>query len=47
MKIRFCPKCKNTQIVDVAGGKIGLLECVKCKFRSVAFPEMEVKKNKK
>ena len=49
MKIRFCPKCKGTRIINVAGGKIGLFECVKCRFRSVVFPEIEqeIKKEKK
>ncbi len=48
MKIRFCPKCKGTNIMFVAGGKIGLYECKKCKFRSAIFPEIEkIKKKKK
>jgi len=42
--IRFCPKCKSTNITGVAGFKIGLFECVKCGFRSVIFPELEIKK---
>jgi Zn ribbon nucleic-acid-binding protein len=44
MKFRFCPKCKGTNIINVAGGKIGLSECVKCKFRSTIFPEVEQEK---
>ncbi len=47
MKIRFCPKCRGTNIISVAGGKIGLYECVDCKFRSVVFPEIEKTKKKK
>ena len=47
MKIKFCPKCKGTDIIAVAGGKIGLFECVKCKFRSVIFPEIEEQKRRK
>ncbi len=49
MKIKFCPKCKGTNIMFVAGGKIGLSECKKCKFRSAIFPEIEqeIKKEKK
>lgn len=46
MKTKFCPKCKGTKIIDVAGGKIGLSECVKCKFRSAIFPEIEKKEKK-
>lgn len=41
MKVRFCPKCKGTNIVAVAGGQLGLFECVKCGFRSPIFPEAE------
>ena len=48
MKIKFCPKCKGTNIVNVAGGQMGLSECVKCRFRSAIFPEIEkIKKEKK
>jgi len=42
MKIKFCPKCRETQIVAVAGSQIGLWECVSCGFRSPIFPEKEV-----
>ena len=47
MKIKFCPKCRGTEIQLVIGGKIGLLECKKCGFRSAIFPEKEFKINKK
>ena len=42
MKIRFCPKCKGTNIVAVAGMQVGLFECVDCGFRSAIFPEREL-----
>lgn len=41
---KFCPKCKEDKVVMVAGGKIGMWECVKCGWRSAIFPEKEVKK---
>ena len=49
MNIRFCPKCKGTNITAVAGMQIGLFECMKCGFRSPIFPEkeMEEKEEKK
>jgi len=43
MRIKFCPKCKNTDLIMVAGGNIGLFECKKCRFRSSIFPEREIK----
>jgi len=47
VKIKFCPKCGNEDIVLVAGGNLGQYECKKCKFRGSIFPEKEVEiKNK-
>ena len=46
MKIRFCPKCRSTDIVAVAGMQIGLFECVRCGFRSPIFPEKELEEVK-
>jgi len=42
MRIKFCPKCKGTTIVAVAGAQIGLFKCADCKFRSPMFPEKEI-----
>lgn len=39
--IKFCPKCKNTEIIMIAGGISGIFECKKCKFRGSIFPERE------
>jgi DNA-directed RNA polymerase subunit M/transcription elongation factor TFIIS len=49
MKIRFCPKCKNTDIMLEAGGITGTMRCKECSYRGVLFPEREVniKQNKK
>lgn len=47
MKIKFCPKCKNTDLIMVAGGNIGILECKKCRFRGSIFPEREIKIKKR
>ena len=46
MKFRFCPKCKYTDIILVAGGEIGMYECKKCGFRGTLFPENEIKLKK-
>ena len=46
LKIKFCPKCKSLQIMPVAGGQIGIFECVNCKFRGTIFPE-KILENKK
>ena len=43
MRIKFCPKCRNTDLIMVAGGNIGLFECKKCRFRSSIFPERGIK----
>ncbi len=42
MKVKFCPKCKNKQVELVAGGGIGMYECLKCGFRGTIFPEKEI-----
>lgn len=42
IKIKFCPKCKETRIIPIAGGQIGIFECVNCKFQSAIFPEKEI-----
>ena len=46
IKIKFCPKCKNTDLIMIAGGNVGLFECKKCRFRGSIFPEKEIKINK-
>ena len=43
MKVKFCPKCKNTDLAMVAGGEIGMWECKNCGFRGAIFPEKEIK----
>jgi len=47
MKARFCPKCGSTELILIAGGELGLMECKKCGFRSEIFPEKEIKLTKK
>jgi len=42
MRIRFCPKCKNTDIMLEAGGITGTMRCKECGYRGVLFPEKEV-----
>lgn len=43
LNIKFCPKCKSSNLV-LAGGEIsGLLQCKKCGFASLVFSEMTVK----
>jgi ribosomal protein L37AE/L43A len=44
MKIKFCPKCRKTDIVMVAGGNIGVWKCKKCGFQSAVFPSKEIEK---
>ena len=41
MRLRFCPRCKSTQIIMVAGGQIGIWQCSRCGFQSVVFPERD------
>tara|TARA_Y100000034_G_scaffold46620_1_gene57315 strand:+ start:293 stop:454 length:162 start_codon:yes stop_codon:yes gene_type:complete len=45
MKVKFCPKCKDNDLIMVAGGQMGMWECKKCGYRSSIFPEKEVKQN--
>lgn len=51
MRIKFCPKCEDTDLIMVAGAGIGVWRCKTCGFESSIFPEkeMELKKqaNKK
>lgn len=47
MGVKFCPKCKSTQIIMVAGGQIGLWKCARCSFQSAIFPEIELNKKTK
>jgi Zn ribbon nucleic-acid-binding protein len=42
MRVKFCPKCHNTDIVLVAGGTVGMYECKKCGFTGAIFPEREI-----
>lgn len=44
MKVKFCPKCGNTDLAMVAGGNIGIWKCKKCKFQGSVFPEKEIGK---
>lgn len=46
MKVKFCPKCRGTELNLVAGGNIGMMECKKCGYTGSVFPEMEIKKGK-
>jgi Zn ribbon nucleic-acid-binding protein len=47
VKIKFCPKCGEEDVLFFVGGGAGLYECKKCKFRSSIFPEKEVEISKK
>jgi len=42
MRVRICPNCGGRNINPIAGGEIGLSECIDCKFRSAIFPEKEI-----
>ena len=49
IKIRFCPKCKSTNVKFVFGlknifGIIPKMECQDCKYYAVDFPIIEVSK---
>ena len=46
MRIKFCPKCKSTEVELSIGGLTGLLECKKCGFSSPIFPEKEINETK-
>ncbi len=47
--IRFCPRCKSTEIQAFAGGITGTWQCKNCNFLSPIFPEktVEIEKNQK
>lgn len=45
--IKFCPKCKSAELVQYAGGSIGMWKCKNCGFVSALFPEIVKIKNKK
>jgi ribosomal protein L37AE/L43A len=49
MRVKFCPKCKSTDLVMMAGGNIGIWKCKKCSYQGSVFPEKEIKlkENKK
>ena len=47
MKIKFCPKWRNTDLIFEAGGISAIMKCKKCGFQSTLFPEMEIKKIRK
>ena len=39
IEIKYCPKCKDTEMVKLESGEVEVFECVNCKFK--------VKKNEK
>jgi len=39
-KIRFCPKCKKSNIVNVRGDSL-LFRCVDCGLEMAIFPEKD------
>ena len=43
LKIRFCPKCKSTEVNLFVGGITGKYKCKKCGYVGI-FPEKEVEK---
>ena len=57
MKIKFCPKCKSTEIEDVTEqinnsllsnySAPRIFKCKKCGFENQLFPEKEIKTNLK
>ena len=46
MKLKFCPKCGDTDLIMVAGAEIGVWRCKICNFESSIFPEREIKLKK-
>ena len=42
MRIKFCPKCGDTDLIMVAGAEIGVWRCKICNFESSIFPEKEI-----
>jgi ribosomal protein L37AE/L43A len=45
MKVKFCPKCRSTEIELSTGGLTGMWECRKCGFTGTLFPEKEINEN--
>ena len=43
MRMKFCPRCENTDLIMIAGAEIGVWRCKVCDFESPIFPEKEVK----
>ena len=43
MNIRFCPKCKSTDVMLELGGYTSKYKCKKCGYVGI-FPEREVEK---
>jgi len=46
MRVKFCPKCEDDEVIMVAGGVIGIWKCLKCGYESSIFPEREIEYNK-
>jgi len=46
MRIKFCPKCKSTEIEMSSGGLTGFWNCKKCGYNGTLFPEKEINKKK-
>jgi len=42
MRVRFCPKCKGTEIGLLIGGITGQYQCQKCGLVLPAFPEKDI-----
>lgn len=40
--MRFCPKCKSMNIIDVRGNNT-MWRCIDCKLEMAIFPEKEIK----
>ena len=47
VKIRFCPRCGETDLVMTAGGITGEWRCKKCNYVGSVFPEKAIKKMQK
>ena len=51
VKIRFCPRCGNTEVrfvfkIKNLFGVVPRIECPKCKYHGMTFPIIEVEKGK-
>ena len=44
MRVKFCPKCKNIDLILEAGGITGIMRCKKCGYYGAIFPEKEINK---